>query len=81
MTIPYERYRAVNNTRTFLLSLLDPKKTPRISKSLRREALYLLKHYPSEFDMEIICRREEELDKNNISNNLPLYMKIFEDKF
>lgn len=46
MTLPDERRRAVVNTREFLRSLLDPKKTPKVPKSIRKQAYYLLKHYP-----------------------------------
>jgi hypothetical protein len=52
MTLPYERTNAVNWTREFLYDLLDPKKTPRIPRELRRRAGSLLKHYPTEFDMD-----------------------------
>lgn len=52
MTLPYERLRAVNGTRDFLYDLLDPKKTPRVPKDIRRQALRCLRHYPSEYDME-----------------------------
>ena len=53
MTIPIERTRAVLNTRDFLRDLLDPKKTPRIPKEVRRRAGSLLRHYPSDYDLEI----------------------------
>jgi hypothetical protein len=52
MTLPYERTNAVNYTREFLRDLLDPKKTPRIPRELRRRAGSLLKHYPTEYDMD-----------------------------
>ena len=52
MTLPYERTNAVNWTRDFLYDLLDPKKTPRIPRELRRRAKSLLKHYPTEYDMD-----------------------------
>jgi hypothetical protein len=52
MTLPYERTNAVNWTREFLYDLLDPKKTPRIPRELRRRAGSLLKHYPTEYDMD-----------------------------
>lgn len=52
MTIPIERTWSVLNTRGFLLELIDPKKTPRIPSKLRKQARQLLKHYPSEFDMQ-----------------------------
>lgn len=48
MTLPDERIRAVRNTREFLYTLLDPKKTPKVPRSVRVQARHLLKHYPSD---------------------------------
>jgi hypothetical protein len=59
MTIPSERTRAVTQTEEFLYSLLDPKKTPRVPKSVREEAHRLLRHYPNKFDMHTISDRED----------------------
>lgn len=59
MTVPIERTNAVIYTQKFLLELLDPKKTPRVPRSVRQQALHLLRHYPSEFDMDIIAERED----------------------
>lgn len=53
MTIPIERTRAVLNTRDFLRDLLDPKKTPRVPKEVRRRAGSLLRHYPLDYDLKI----------------------------
>lgn len=63
MTVPFERTRAVNSTHDFLCDLLDPKKTPRVPKDIRRRASFCLRHYPSKFDMEIIAEREDSSDK------------------
>lgn len=52
MTIPIERSYSIENTREFLLSLLDPKQTPRIPKKIRTKAYWCLRHFPSEYDME-----------------------------
>lgn len=52
MTMNYERRRSVNQTRKFLVELLDPNKTPQVSASIRQEARRCLKHYPSEYDMK-----------------------------
>lgn len=60
MTLPFERTNAVKRTERFLMDLLDPKKTPRIPKQIRREAGSLLKHFPSRFDMEVVSAREEK---------------------
>jgi len=52
MTMPIERRWAVNNTRQFLVDLMDPKKTPRVPSAVRKEAYRCLKHYPSEYHMD-----------------------------
>ena len=52
MTLPYQRTNAVLWARDFLVSLMDPKKTPRVPRKLRVEARHILKHYPSGLDME-----------------------------
>jgi hypothetical protein len=52
MTMPNERRWAVNNTRQFLVDLMDPKKTPKVPSAIRKEAYRCLKHYPGEYYME-----------------------------
>ena len=59
MTVPIERTNAVNWTREFMYELIDPKKTPRVPKAVRQQALHLLRHYPGEFDMKLIADRED----------------------
>lgn len=54
MTIPSERKSAVLRTEKFLLSLCDPKQTPRVPSEVRAEARRLLKHYPTEYHVEEI---------------------------
>lgn len=61
MTLPNERTNAILNTRRFLLSLLDPKKTPRVPKAIRREACQLLKHYPNTFDFHMFFKGSKEI--------------------
>jgi len=57
MTLPDERYRAVRRAEEFLKDLCDPKKTPRVPKSIRREASGILRHYPSSWDMDRAAHR------------------------
>lgn len=52
MTLPYERKLAVDRTREFLYDLMDPKKTPRVPKSVREDARRCLKHFPLKYEME-----------------------------
>lgn len=72
MTVPFERTRAVNSTYDFLCDLLDPEKTPRVPKDIRRRASACLRHYPNKFDMDTISKREE--------GNEPTHMGIFKHK-
>ena len=52
MTLPNERYRAVIQTREFLVSLITPSETPRVPSHVRSTARSLLKAYPNTLDME-----------------------------
>lgn len=49
MTLPEERRKAIIMTREFLRELLDPKKTPRVPKAIRKRAYWCLKHYPDNY--------------------------------
>jgi hypothetical protein len=59
MTLPAERARSVLYTREFLLSLTDPKATPKVPKPIRQKAIRLLRHYPWE------CHIKEVLKDND----------------
>lgn len=61
MTMPFERRWAVNNTRLFLVDLMDPKKTPRVPKEIRKEAYRCLRHYPGEYYMEMAKQQAPEI--------------------
>jgi hypothetical protein len=51
MTLPNERTRSVRQAREFLRDLLDPKKTPKIPREIRKRAYRALRHFPSDMDM------------------------------
>ena len=57
MTLPRERAWATIQTEEFLYSLLDPKKTPRVPKEVRKEAARLLRHYPRKLDIELASEK------------------------
>ena len=61
MTMNYERRWAVNNTRQFLVDLMNPKKTPRVPKAVRTEAYRCLRHYPGEYYMEEAAKQAPEI--------------------
>jgi len=52
MTLPDERYRAINYARQFLQELLDPKKTPGVPAVIRSQAGAVLRHYPNQYDLD-----------------------------
>ena len=71
MTLPDERYRAVEQTRRFLIDLCNPQHTPRVPKLIRDTARSMLRHYPTTFDMmaaaeaapDIFTERIEDLHR------------------
>jgi hypothetical protein len=67
MTIPEERIYSIKRTREFLRSLLDPKLTPRVPRSVRKDAYWCLRHYPADYDlpdiMPKVFKEEKEYNK------------------
>ena len=71
VTLPDERYRAVQQARRLLEELCDPKLTPRIPAGVRDRARGALRHYPHAYDMqrtaeavpEIFQERMEDLHR------------------
>ena len=70
MTLPYEQYHALVNTRNFLVELCDP--TNGHEGRLREEARRLLKHFPMESEANLMVRQYAEwLDaQSNITNTI-----------
>jgi hypothetical protein len=57
MTITRERLNSISTVREFLRALLDPKKTPRVPKAIRKRAYWALRHFPGEYDMALTARK------------------------
>jgi len=53
MSLPEEEKHALEQTKNFLFDLLDPKKTPRVPRDVRKRASRCLKHYPIVIDFFI----------------------------
>jgi len=74
MTLPDERYRAVMWASRFLQDLAhDRNKYPRIPKAVRQEAYSILRHYPSEWDMQRASSGTPEVFQERME---PLYRMI-----
>ena len=61
MTLPDERYRAMRHTRQFLIDLCDRTVTPKIPRALRLEAYNLLRHYPSDYDLDRLAEKAPDV--------------------
>ena len=47
--MPDERIMAIDRAHQFLVELVDPKRTPKVPKAIRKEALSILRHHPSPY--------------------------------
>lgn len=52
MTLPHEEVNSLKSVRQFLYDLLDPSKTPRVPREIRKRAHRLSKHYPMDFSIQ-----------------------------
>ena len=79
MTLPDERYRAVNWAREFMYELLDTKKTPGIPKRIRDQARSVLRHFPNDWDMSRAAESAPEVFQKQMEAVTRLF-KQYEDK-
>lgn len=77
MTLPDERYRAVMQTKKFLEELLT---TPRLPKSVKDDARWCLRHYPSEWDMEQVAEASPHVFAKRMEEVTRLFKKYEESK-
>ena len=70
MTLPDERYRAVVQTKRFLLEILT---TPRVPKTIKDGARHCLRHYPDEWDMKRVADASPEVFQERME---PLYRMV-----
>jgi len=61
MTLPDERYRAIKYTEQFLKDLCNRTKTPRVPREIREQARSLLRHYPSNWDLERLAEKSPDV--------------------
>lgn len=73
MTLPDERYRSLVYTKKFLMELLISTQTPRVPKIIRQRASSLLRHWPDDYHLEMMCR---EMPEHFAKEMEPLYRMI-----
>lgn len=75
MTMPHERTRSVIQTRDFLVEL---SRDPSLPERIRRDAKFLLRHYPTRGDMVTAGRIEEHT--NSLAGLLePVFSSTIDD--
>jgi len=71
MTLPDERYRALKQGKKLLEELCDPGKTPRVPSIVRDRARAALRHFPNEYELDIIADKcPDYLDKISFSDRM-----------
>jgi len=80
MTLPDERYRAVVQTRRFLLDLTNPEHTPRVPKLIRQHARAMLRHYPSDWEMQMAAKDCPDVFQERMEPVTRLFKKYEESK-
>jgi hypothetical protein len=74
VTLPDERYRAVLWASQFLGELAhNTKKYPRIPKAVRQEAWSILRHYPSDWEMQRAAEKAPDVFAERME---PLYRMV-----
>jgi hypothetical protein len=61
MTSAEDRFRALKQSRKLLEELCDPGKTPRVPSIIRDRARGILRHYPSDYDLEQLATNSPEM--------------------
>lgn len=61
MTLPDERFRSLKQAKKLLEELCDPGKTPRVPGIVRDRARGVLRHFPTEWELEKMADNSPEL--------------------
>jgi len=78
MTLPDERYRAIMWAKNLCEDLLDPKKTPKVPKDIRRRALSVLRHFPDEYFLSMLAEARPDIIERKGEPFDPLYKMVKE---
>jgi hypothetical protein len=77
MTLPDERYRSVMETKKFLESILNTRSG--LSKDMKEQARWCLRHYPSEYDMDRASEGSPEIFQRRMEDVTRMF-KVYEEK-
>mgnify|MGYP003345590042 CR=1 FL=1 len=80
MTLPDERYRAVQRTKQFLIDLCSSQRTPRVPTHIREQANALLRHYPSDYDMHLASMSAPDIFAEQMEDVTRLFKQYEQSK-
>lgn len=80
MTLPDERYRAVKWAEQLCHDLMDPKKTPRVPKEIRRRAYSVLRHFPNDWDMQRAAKAAPDVFQERMEPVTRMFMVYQEEQ-
>ena len=78
MTLPDERYRAIMWAKSLCEDLMDPKKTPKVPKDIRRRAYGVLRHFPDEYYLSMLAECRPDILERRGEPFDPLYKMVKE---
>jgi hypothetical protein len=60
---------------------MDPKKTPRVTKEVRQQAYYCLRHYPGDYYLDLLATKcPEVLETGTKVDELSMLMHNYEQR-
>ena len=77
MTLPDERYRAVVQTEKFLREILS---TPRVPKAIKDGARAMLRHYPTDWDMQRTALQAPDVFQERMEDVTRLFKQYEQSK-
>ena len=70
MTTPDERYRAMLEGMRLIEDLLIPQVTPRVPGAIRERARWIMRHYPSQYELErLALKAPDQLSTKDFQGN------------
>ena len=80
MTLPDERYRAIQLAESFLVDLCNCHQTPRVPRAVRERARSILRHYPGRWDLEQMAEHAPNVIRKEIEPLTRMVMKYNQEK-
>ena len=80
MTLPDERYRAIRLAESFLQDLCNCHQTPRVPGGVRERARSILRHYPSDYDLERLAEKAPDVVVREMEPLTRMVMQYDQDR-